>query len=461
MTVRGMKMLEPVKKKKVELFAVITGVLLGVLCFVLPFYSFLKIAGVLILAIAVLWKTEIGAFLTVGLIPFLPTMHLVALVSLTLLSFIIKLFVDKNLKPKATFIDLFILIFIGVIFYSSATSFAPADSFRIALVYAAFILFYIVLVSTVKTRQQFYALVTLFILGAFVVASFGLYQNYAGYYEGEPTVQSWTDEEMFKDIRLRVTSTFDNPNVLGEYLVLVIPLCLSMLWVRKNWLNRVIFACMAFVMLICLIFTWSRGAWLGLIFASSVFILLRDRRFVLLGAAGIFALPFVLSPAIISRFASIGNLQDSSSAYRFSIWIGSLDMIKDYWPSGIGLGAKAFTMVYPKYALSGASYALHAHNIYLQLLVEMGIVGLVVFVLLVFGFYKLILSACYKTSDNFLFTFMAALCAGMSGYLLQGMVDNIWYNYRIFFTFWTMFSFGLIARRLVDKEVKGTGQDEV
>ncbi len=40
---------------------------------------------------------------------------------------------------------------------------------------------------------------------------------------GWTTSNAWIDEEMFEDATMRVYSTLGNPNVLGEYLLLVLP----------------------------------------------------------------------------------------------------------------------------------------------------------------------------------------------------------------------------------------------
>src|SRR5699024_991064 len=91
-------------------------------------------------------------------------------------------------------------------------------------------------------------------------------------------------------------------------------------------------------------------------------------------------LPFVpmfLPESIINRFASIGDMGDSSTSYRVYIWMGTLNMLKDFWLSGIGMGSEAFTAVYPFYSYN-AVVAPHSHNLFLQILVEAGVVGIVV-----------------------------------------------------------------------------------
>jgi putative inorganic carbon (hco3(-)) transporter len=239
--------------------------------------------------------------------------------------------------------------------------------------------------------------------------------------------------------------------VLGEYLVLIIPVALAMLWGQKGWFSKFVTLGLTVIMLACLVYTYSRGAYIGLILALGLFAVLRDKRFVILGIIGLLMLPFVLPPSVINRFASIGNLSDTSSSYRISVLLGSLKIVGDYWPSGIGLGLEPFKLIYPKYSLA-AAYAHHSHNIYLQLLIETGIAGFVTFLAMLVVYYKTLLAGFYKTKDRFTSTFMIAIASGMAGYLAQGMVENIWYNNKVLLTFWVMLAFGMIAKALITKD---------
>lgn len=69
---------------------------------------------------------------------------------------------------------------------------------------------------------------------------------------------------MFSDISGRVVSTFANPNVLAEYLILMIPFAGAMLITSESKTERAFYPLTFASLAICLIFTWSRGAWLGL-----------------------------------------------------------------------------------------------------------------------------------------------------------------------------------------------------
>jgi len=430
-----------------ELAVAAAGIVLGLMAYFLEPRALILALGGAIGAILVLWRYEIGVYAVVGLIPLAPTMALLGLVLLTAISYVIRLFLNKAMSFRVTILDYFVVLFGIVLLYSSITSYTPRNSIMSLSIYAACILFYFILVNTIKTRQQLYGLLALLVLSTTVTSLYGLYQlKTVG-----ATSEAWVDTALFGDIKARVGSTFENPNVLGEYLVIIIPVAIAMLWGQRSWISRLLTMGLAGIMVVCLVYTYSRGAYIGLMLAFALFAVLRDRRFIALGIIGLLLLPFILPPSVINRFTSIGNLSDTSSSYRISVWLGSLKLAGDYWPSGIGLGLEPFKLIYPKYSLN-AAYAHHSHNIYIQLLIEMGIVGFLAFLAMIVVYYKTLLAGFFKTRDKFISTFMIAAASGMAGYLAQGMVENIWYNNRVLLTFWVMLALGMTAKSIISKD---------
>ena len=145
-------------------------------------------------------------------------------------------------------------------------------------------------------------------------------------------------------------------------------------------------------------------------------------------------MPSVLPASILNRLTSIGNLNDSSTAYRVSVWVASLRIAKDYWMSVIGIGSEAFSQIYPNYALNGAGFALHSHNFYIQWVVEMGIFGLLTFLAIILTSYKQI--TLVKNRNSIFGVVALAMGGALVGILFQGMVENLWYNFRMVLMFW-------------------------
>ena len=120
-------------------------------------------------------------------------------------------------------------------------------------------------------------------------------------------------------------STFENPNVLAEYLIMVLPLILAAFILKSGARGKLMLAVAGALCAACLIYTWSRGAWLGCLIGLFIFMLMYSKNtlvFLLFCTLGIPFLPFILPDSIIQRFMSIGNLGDSSTSYRVYIWQG-------------------------------------------------------------------------------------------------------------------------------------------
>ena len=200
-------------------------------------------------------------------------------------------------------------------------------------------------------------------------------------------------------------------------------------------------------MCVCMLLTMSRGAWLGLLFAGAVFVVLLNPRLIMLAPFALVALYFVLPDTVISRFTSIGNLGDNSTSYRVFIWLGVLDMLKDYWLCGVGPGEAAFNSVYPAYSYN-AIIAPHSHNLFLQIVCDAGIVALVVFFLVLIVYFRTTCCAISRETQPDSRLLQIAFTAGVCGFLVQAMTDYSFYNYRVMFLFWAYLALGsLCARR--------------
>ncbi len=404
------------------------------------------LAGVFI--VLVLWKTIIGVYLVVATCAILPTMALVGLVGLCFVSYILHLAFGKSTKYRLTPFTLLIAAFLFLTGLSAFTSVSPKSSIMAFLVYGAFTLFAPVISNTVTDKKTWQSLVAVFCVSAFFVAFYGVLQNFFL----EQTTQSWVDSDMFEDIKTRVYSTLDNPNVLGQYLILAIPLTFACMIKGKGVLSKIVYAGIFLTCTACLLFTWSRAAWVGVVLALVIMLIKKDHRFLAVCVVGIILLPAVLPQSIMARLTSIGNTGDSSTSYRISVWMASINMAKDYFLTGVGLGSDAFATMYKGYALGGASFALHAHNFYLQWIADMGIGGLVVYILIILTAYKCI-SRIGK--GNSLMNIVSYGVAGsLVGYLFQGMAETMWYNYHMILIFWIFMAFAETASNITDREKK-------
>ncbi len=239
----------------------------------------------------------------------------------------------------------------------------------------------------------------------------------------------WVDASRFGDIGGRVTSLFSNPNILAVYLLLYFPFSLHAVFSLQNtWRMRLFYATTTVFCALCILLTWSRGAWLGLALEVILFLLLhskRSRKRLCLLPLLLFAIP-LLPSNFRGRLYSIGDLGESSIRYRLLTWQGTWQMLGKH-PFGIGVGERAWRTVFPRFAVSGTARVMHAHNILLQVAAELGVVGLVVFLLLIC---KAIF--CGLKQKN------TAAVASLMGVLVMGLFDHLWYAPAMLVPFWSM-----------------------
>ena len=419
------------------MLGVITGLVAGKTSLVMG----LGIAGVII----VMFNAQAGLALAIFAIPFIPTMAAAGLAMLCFVSLLCQKIAAGDRGWKLDLLGILIISFMLLYFVFSLTSAALVDSMGIFLLYAVFIGFYFVVINTVKTKKQLYAMLITFLFSGLLVALYGFAQYI---FKLDLDKQVWLDEEMFSDIAMRVFSTFDNPNVLGEYFLFTIPIAIAFMWRSKKFTAKFWYAVIAAAMGICLILTMSRGCWVAILVAAIIYVTFVDGKYWLFALVLACLLPSMLPDSIINRFASIGNLNDTSSSYRMFIWLGTLAMLRHYWFCGVGPGTKAYNLVYPRYAYNGI-IAPHSHNLFLQLTCETGIAGLAMFVSVCFMFLRYMANEARRHAQKSMDKALAvAIGSSIVAFLVQGMFDYTFYNYRVFLIFWIYLGLGVSFKQL-------------
>ena len=439
---------------KGSIASAIIGAVLAVCAILLAPVDFaVSIVGIFFVLL-VLKFTELGVFIVAAASPILPTLVLAGGSVLCAISFCYRLIRKRNIKTMYSPLYIPAALFALSYFLGVLNSFAFISSAGIFLIHLSFILFYFVACNILGNDKAYKAITSAVVLMAGLISAYGILQNFIGV----SSTSSWVDEKMFEDIKLRVYSTFDNPNVLGEYLVIMIPLSMAFFLRSEKVLHKVVYFIVLALCVLCLIFTWSRGAWLGATLAVMIFLIATDKRWALCALIIVVALPFVpvvlsSNSAIVGRITSIGDMSDSSTAYRVSIWRSALRVISDFWLSGIGSGSGAFSLVYQKYAASGVGYALHSHNLFLQLLVELGIGGFFVFIALILKYVKTsVQTLLYENKKSLRGAVTTASLSGILGLMLQGMTDYVWYNYKILLIFWMVLAISTAKSYTTKKE---------
>lgn len=297
----------------------------------------------------------------------------------------------------------------------------------------------ILTVSAVKDYRQLQTLAVLVMVGITVAALYGCYQGIVGV---EVDV-SQTDLtlELNQGMPGRIYSFFDNPNAFAGILVMAMPLTYALTLNARTWYGR---GAALISLLLCglsLAQTYSRAGWIGFAVTVVVFVLFWNWRLIpVLIIAGLCCLP-ILPQSIYNRILTIGHKGDGSTNYRFAIYQTTLQLLKDYWLQGTGLGSNVLNNTFKLYPpMFNGAYPVHSHNLYLQVWAETGIFGLLTFLGAMIHQGKRAVKACVVATDRRIKLMIAAAVSGLCGILVMGLVEYVWFYTRSLYLFWFIFA---------------------
>jgi putative inorganic carbon (HCO3(-)) transporter len=212
----------------------------------------------------------------------------------------------------------------------------------------------------------------------------------------------------------RISSTLGQPNFLGQYLLLVIPLGVYGFFLTRNFWPRFFVGLLNFSLLISLVLTASRACWLGLIAEGVMFLFFKFKKkinlFYILGIILIIITLFFIFPDsfLKQRAQSIFNLSEGSNKIRILFYQAAWDDFKsaDLKRKIFGYGPDTLSLVFEKYYQKDwgiyenlNSWPDRAHNIFLDNLLQFGIFGCLVF----FSFLGYVFYIGYTSLRRFLY----------------------------------------------------------
>ena len=267
-------------------------------------------------------------------------------------------------------------------------------------------------------------------------------------------ISTWQDTSRInpEDVISRVYGTLKplNPNLFGGYLVCGFPAILGSVFyfVTEKHFKSAIVSCILTVISIYTIFqTGCRGAYLALMLIFGCVFLISAKFFwktykklyitLISGVCTlfIFALTFVNSLRL--RFLSIFAMRsDSSNSFRFNVYHSAIEMFKDNWLLGIGVGNKNFREIYGLYMKTGFD-ALSAYNIYLETAVESGIFALITFLGYLFLLSKEAVQFILQSKNTQHIIFVSVASVAIWAVMFHGLVDTIYFRPQLQFMFWT------------------------
>ncbi len=268
-------------------------------------------------------------------------------------------------------------------------------------------LFFITL-NSVRDRKGI-----ILVIGATVMPLLYMFKVFFAQYRD---VSSWHYDD---DLRIRGTFSLLGSNELATFYSAYTLLLMAIFYFVKNTKVRVVLGVMIFLNLFSLVYSYSRGAYLGFVVGLFAMFWHINRKLVIImipvmvlfGGVMINFLPTSVQERVESIFVEDESQRDESAQSRLIFW--GLAFEQFLQNPIVGKGFLTFVEFNP--------YHLDTHNYYMKLLAEQGVIGFIIFLVLLWRSSK-VGRNLYDESDDPLYK---ALGIGLFGIVVSLAFGNI------------------------------------
>lgn len=252
--------------------------------------------------------------------------------------------------------------------------------------------------------------------------------------------------------KLYVTSFYDHHVIFASFLETSLPIIAALFMRAPTLKKRLGYLIAGSICLYALILTQARGPWIATLLAFIIVAyhmrkhILINKKFVAIGLIILVVIGFLTMPLYFERARTIVDPTWMSNYHRLLIWESTINMLKDYPLTGIGLGQ--FFRVYNSEYISPLSLEKthpHAHNSYLMIGSETGIVALAAFLYLLFQIFTLVLRLLQSTQKD---TYVVGYIGIFISVIVSSCVDSFFWASYISKIIWLML--GLIVYEGLD-----------
>ena len=332
------------------------------------------------------------------------------------------------------------LVLCAVLMLSSLRSQDIESSLEEIIKWAELLAVYVVTVVLLRVTRWRWWVVGGLLVAAMAEAGVGLVQTLG---------RIGPEHFLFNGVLMRAHGTFGQPNPFAGYLVLFFPIALA-LWAfgdleaRLPWIR----SCTGLVVIVlgsALLASLSRGGLLGMAGAVLVVLLLGSRvmrRLTLAGGAAVLALAIVAGlalpdrvtePALDAALAAVNvrtvastpaTPENWSVLERLSQWHAGIRMFQDNYLTGVGVGN--YDAYYPEVALPDWQQPLgHAHNLYLNIAAETGLLGLGAYLVLALAIVHVGRRALRNRHDRAVRALAVGILGSLAAYSIHNLFDML------------------------------------
>jgi putative inorganic carbon (hco3(-)) transporter len=266
-----------------------------------------------------------------------------------------------------------VIAFLGIVFTPIAV--APQDSLNVLLdTFLKVIIIFVLMINLLDSQSRLRSIMNLSVICGSGLSVFAI----ISYINGDFIVRNRQSTGRVQGV---VKGMFGNPNDLAISLVLLLPLAVALALTSRGGKRVFYFTCAA-VLTVGVTVTFSRGGFLGLITAGGVLLWKLSRRnrgravlaFVL--ATGFFLV--VMPAGYSSRVTSIFSIEEDptgSAQARRDLLNRAVQVASNHLVIGVGMGNFHIYSIREQVA----------HNSYLEIAAELGVAGLIAYLILIFS----------------------------------------------------------------------------
>lgn len=344
----------------------------------------------------------------------------------------------RGIKPESSFLNKPIVFFLlACILSVTASAFFRQSLHNFFTKTLEWFVVYFLVIEVFKDKKHIYIALGVFLFTAFSTIIDSLVQfhlTYKDIFSGQVIEPGG-----------RATAGFKTSNGLGGYLALLVPgLSAYLLLGKQSFRTRLITLLILTLAVWSLIITFSRGAWVGAFLGGMflLFFILSPKKKVnmyfslgLLWATVFLCIAFLLFLANSSGQEFFGRYE--TIRWRLGIWSISMEMIKD--KLFFGHGINTFMRIFQAYR-DNSHGPTYAHNCYIQLAAETGIVGLFCFLaIMVMLFHRSLENIrSYFAKDQNLGVLALSLLSGVFAFLVHSFFDTHFYSLQLSVYLWFM-----------------------
>ena len=284
------------------------------------------------------------------------------------------------------------------------------DAVRVIFQPMLFALLTMYLMDDENNRQAF---LQILIVSTVLIAAFGIVQ-----YALKLDLGLWQHS---KDTgQFRITSIFSNPNALGSYFNMVLAFTVPGVLFVKNMKHKLAFAAVSGIIFVALLLTFSRSAWIAFMAMVLYVVFVWNKKWLLALPVLAAATPFVMPASVIARF---GNLLDptyyqmSAEYGRLAFWAAAIEKIRENPLFGVGLGTFGDSVP----LRHNIPFATWVDNHYLKLGAEIGIPGILAFLVLLLALFLL----AHRLFRNAVSENQRLYALGIAGVIITMTVQNV------------------------------------